>query len=173
MPKLSAERVWLSNPQRLKVAQAIREKRNLQLKLRPDQLIGEYPLFVTPNVKSKLQKARILGKGCTCEIEADAMEKTQKAGRGLYDQNDGQGLFMFGRRGKSKKLKKAPILLKSEEVTGNTATNKPTYEKLREEPVKKNIGTGMYQLGFAPKTGQGIKSGSYGSILYDFPGTYR
>ena len=173
MPKLSAERVWLSNPQRLKVAQAIREKRNLKLKLRPDQLIGEYPLFVTPNVKSKLQKARILGKGCTCEIEADAMEKTQKAGKGLYDANNGKGMFMFGRTGKVKKSKKAPVLVKAEEKTGNTASSKPTYEEPLEEPVKKNLGAGMYQMGFAPKTGQGVKSGSYGSVLYDFPGTYH
>jgi len=46
-------------------------------------MVGEYPLFVTPNVKSKMQKARILGKGCTCELQAEAMDVLQSGSNHL------------------------------------------------------------------------------------------
>ena len=160
--KLSAERVWLTNPQRKKIAEAIKEKRNLKLKLRPEQMVGEYPLFVTPNVKSKMQKARILGKGCTCELQAEAMERTRKAGKGLYDEeNDGKGMFMFGKTGKGKR-RSAPAA-----VTGKVVASKATYEEPLEQPAEKTVGSGLYQLG------TGLRRHSYGSVPYNFPTTFN
>lgn len=167
--RLSMERVFLTHDQVKRVSKAIREKNEVSLMIKPTNTIGNHPIFLNQQERAKLHKARLVGTGCKCHVDAGALGKMAKSGKGLYDVDEGKGMFTFGNTVKKRasRARKAPLA-----VTGNTSVAKPTFEEPVEQPAEKKIGVGLYQFGSG--IGQKMKTGTYGaSTLMEFPTTFK
>jgi hypothetical protein len=170
--RLSAERVFFTHPQVKKISEAIRNKQPVKININKDNLIGSHPLFVREKDKQKINKARRLGRGCTCLIDVEALEKMGKAGKGL---------FMFGETPVNKFTKRPPTLHPQEQVekgsgiysrTGNTSAHAPTFRKRLTRPKSKQTGEGMFMFGEG--SGGAIPARlTYGSTDFDIPQTYQ
>lgn len=145
---LSAEQVNFSNPQLKKIAQAMEKGETVKIRLTASQLKGNHPVYLGSQAVKKLNKARILGSGCMCELNEQSLKKMKKEGKGTYMY--GSGSYMFGSRIRKPKARKAVLMTKTDviEAIKEAPTNEidvvkkpsqgPTFE------VKKNtVGKGM------------------------------
>ena len=115
---LSAEQVNFTNPQLQKIAKAMEKGAPVKIRLANSQLKGTHPVYLGSQAIKRLNKARIVGSGCMCELNQDALKKMKKDGKGLYMY--GSGVHMFGAR--VRKPRKAPTTRKEVIEAVNTAT---------------------------------------------------
>lgn len=173
--RLSMERVFMTPKQVQDVSKAIQEKKPWKLKLKANQLVGNHPIYVDAKTKDRLTKARIIGKGCSCDLSTESYPRMEKTGKGLYsfqgmqNMDTGEGMFMFGDKVRGTKAKRPPTVApapKEVVVTGNTSASVPTFEDKKE-------GNGLYMFGSGFNDYRVIKSSYGGDYNTPFPQSFK
>jgi hypothetical protein len=146
----TSEKVWLTNNQVKRIAEAMKNGEPLQLKLSKNKLLGNHPVYLDKNNIHKLKSARILGKGVTLNLNGGCLNCMAGAGLYMFGQT-GQGMYMFGSNETSNNKTQAPTqLIRGSNVVFDTVQNK--------QPTKATFGNGLYNFG----TGMHMFGSGYG-----------